>query len=199
MGSTPFLWIHCFLHIEDPTAGWVPSPLRLNSLNASLAVIMAPGGCHLQNASCPQALSFPAGLGDEARTPPIQPQVFRWLPTEALSSLGPNSPFHQHLHYIRILALLLIKSASHLPVSATVNIPAPASPSPAAPAPAGHSSLSLAIKIPSPAHVEKSLFFSLNVQVNFCRLFIQPLYWRACYLLRKGSPRRERVGTRSNT
>lgn len=50
-----------------------------------------------------------------------------------------------------------------------------------------------------PSSSRKSLFFSLNVQVNFYRLFIQPLYWLTCYLLRKCSPQRERVGTHSNS
>lgn len=85
---------------------------------------------------------------------------------------------------------------SHLPVSATVNMPASCVSCSLAP---GGSSLSLAITIPSPAHCRKSLFFSLNVQVNFYRLFIQPLYCLACYLLRKCSPQRERVGTQSNS
>lgn len=50
-----------------------------------------------------------------------------------------------------------------------------------------------------PGSCRKSLFFSLNVQVNFYRLFIQPLYWRACYLTQETKPRRERAGTRSST
>lgn len=189
---------HHFLYIEEPTTGphfvcpwnlhgiqlWLPGNSTIKT-----PAVRAPGP------KCPFLLNEAGGQGWDAPSR----HILSWLPSGVLShlsSLSPNSLFHQHLHYIRILALLLIKSASHLPVSATVNMPASCVSCSLAP---GGSSLSLAIMIPSPAHCRKSLFFSLNVQVNFYRLFIQPLYWLACYLLRKCSPQRERVGTQSNS
>lgn len=63
--------------------------------------------------------------------------------------------------------------------------------------PGARQRLSLRQLLFPPGSRRKSLFFSLNVQVNFYRLFIQPLYWLACYLLRKCSPQRERVGYRA--
>ena len=91
--------------------------------DASWAVIMAPGGPRCQNACCPGPrfqMPFPSQLG----TAP-HPGTRRQLAAcGSLPFLSPNSPFHQHLHYIRSLVLPLIKSASHLPVSATVNSPA---------------------------------------------------------------------------
>lgn len=136
----------------------------------------------------PDALSFSAGK------PPIPAHVLSWLPADAspfsvpiplsisVSITFEFSPFHLSNQHRTCLSLPLSTS---LPVCRLQ--------------PGAHRSPLSSNYDSLPSSRRKSLFFSLNVQVNFYRLFIQPLYWRARYLLRKRSPWRERVGALHST
>ena len=184
-GVHPFPWIqgtHHSLHTQDPA----PGPLATLPLNHRGMLLGRNYGSRGTPPSkrllpWPPASRCPFLLSWEP--PPIRAHVLSWLPAEA-------SPFSVPIPLSISISITFEFSPFHLSNQHRTCLSPPLSTS--LPVcrlqPGAHRSPLSGNYDSLPSSRRKSLFFSLNVQVNFYRLFIQPLYWQARYLLRKRSP-----------